>query len=366
MRQVTGRAWSIAATAAALSTGCNAQATPPSAYAAGAGQQASLLPPAGARSEASASLVTSAAIGGAAAMISAADSSKSNAPAVVNPVVGSCPAPPPDAPADAAEALNATNELRLKTGAGCMQLQPTLNQSATNHCHYNALNQDPMCMPGGHSEVMSCAGFTGADVVTRVKAAGYPGPGYGVTEVLTQGGTPTQAVMGWINTLWHRIPMLDPWTTDMGWGAATGCAIIDFGPGTLPAAKSLITVYPYDGQTDVVTSFNGLESPQPPKPESGWPSSSFVSVYAQALAVDEHVLTKDGDPAPIEHIWIDKNSSEVSAGYRGYLAITAFMYTKKPFDPETRYHAKVTGSHTGGRFSVEWSFTTGAEAPRGF
>jgi hypothetical protein len=216
-----------------------------------------------------------------------------------------------------------------------------------------------MCQPVGHDEVMGCMGFTGADVLAREKAAGYPG-GIGVTEVLTQGGTPDQAVMGWINTLWHRIPMLDPWTTDMGWGAAKGCAIIDFGRGNMPAASDLVTVYPYDGQTDYITSFNGLESPQPPKPSTGWPSSSFISVYAQNIKVTEHTLTKEGDLTPLDHIWIDKNSMEVMAGYRGYLNVVAFMYGAKPFDPMTKYHVKVAGMHTGGNFNVEWSFMTGA------
>jgi hypothetical protein len=276
-----------------------------------------------------------------------------------------CPAPPAGAPADAIAAFNATNKMRLKTGAGCMNLVPALNMSATSHCAYNANNRsDTSCMAGGHNEVMSCMGFTGADVMARVKAAGYAGNA-GITEVLTTGGTPEQAVMGWINTLWHRIPMLDPWTTDMGYGTAAGCDIIDFGRGTLGLPANVVTVYPYDGQTDFPTSFNGLESPQPPAPSTGWPSGSMISVYAQQIKVTDHVLTKDGDATPIENIWIDKNSPEVMAGYRGYLAITAFMYANKPLSPMTKYRVKVAGSHTGGDLNLEWTFTTGAAA-RGF
>jgi hypothetical protein len=77
------------------------------------------------------------------------------------------------------------------------------------------------------------------------------------------------------------------------------------------------------------------------------------------------VLTKDGDTTPIEHIYMDKSSSNVPAGYGGYLSIIAFMYTNKPLDPNTKYHAKFVGTHTGGDLNVEWSFTTGAAA-RGF
>jgi hypothetical protein len=265
---------------------------------------------------------------------------------------------------DAIAALNLVNKLRLKTGAGCMRLVPELSKSATSHCSYNATNTAAMCMPGGHTEVTGCMGFTGADVFARVKAAGYSGMA-GVTEVLTQGGTPEQAVMGWVDTLWHRIPVLDPWTTDMGWGTATGCVVIDFGRGATPADTKLVTVYPYDGQVDFPTSFSGREAPQPPAPSTGWPSSSMINVYAQAITVTEHVLTKVGDATPIEHIWIDKNSPEVNAGYRGYLAVTAFMYANKPFSANTQYHVKVVGTHTGGALNLEWNFTTGA-GTRGF
>jgi hypothetical protein len=275
-----------------------------------------------------------------------------------------CPAPPADATPDQVAALNALNDMRIKTGAGCMRLAPELNKSATAHCTYNAGNaSNSMCMAGGHSEVMSCMGFTGADVGSRVKAAGYMGLA-GVTEVLTQGGTPAQAVQGWIDTLWHRIPMLDPWTTDMGYGTDSGCRVIDFGRGTLGLPSNVVTVYPYDGQTCVPTSFNGLESPQPPMPSTGWPSGSFVSVYAQNIKVTDHQLTKDGDPTPIEHIYMDKSSSNVPAGYGGYLQIIAFMYANKPLEPNTKYRAKIVGTHSGGDLNLEWSFTTGAASPR--
>jgi hypothetical protein len=174
-----------------------------------------------------------------------------------------------------------------------------------------------------------------------------------------------QAVVGWVETLWHRIPVLDPWTSEMGWGSASGCDIIDFGKGTALAATSVVTVYPYDGQTAVPLSFSGRESPMPPAPSTGWPSSAMINVYAQSIKVTEHTLSKDGDPTPLPHTWIDKNSSTVDAGYRGYLLSTAFLYGDKPFIANTKYHVKVVGTHTGGAVNLDWSFTTGTAKPFG-
>ena len=271
-----------------------------------------------------------------------------------------CPAPPAGASAEAITAHMTLNAIRVPAGAGCINEVPELNMSALSHCQYNAGNAgNASCMAGGHSEVMSCMGFTGVDVAAREKTAGYSA--VGATEVLTSyGNMPAPAVQSWVDTVWHRIPMLDPWTTDMGYGGAARCDVIDFGKGTTGAPTDTVVVYPYDGQTDVPPSFNGLESPLPIAPASGWPSGYPVNVYAQGLKVTEHVITKDGDTTPIEHVWMDMSSPEVDPGYKFYLRTTAFMYTNTPLAANTKYRVKMTGTRTGGTLNLEWTFTTGA------
>jgi hypothetical protein len=270
-----------------------------------------------------------------------------------------CPAPPDGASSQSIAAHMALNKARVAAGAGCIQLVAALNQSALAHCQYIAMNAGMAgCSAGGHSEVMSCPGFTGVDVAAREKAAGYSA--VGATEVLTQyGNMPVPAVQSWIDTVWHRIPMLDPWTTDMGYGGAARCDIIDFGRGTTGLPAETIVVYPYDGQTAVPTAFSGREAPVPPAPTGGWPSGYPINIYAQALKITEHVLTKDGDTTPIEHVLMDANNPEVAAGYKSYLRTTAFLYANDPFEANTKYRVKIVGTHTGGALNVEWTFTTG-------
>ena len=61
-------------------------------------------------------------------------------------------------------------------------------------------------------------GFTGANFGTRVKATGYTGsPAF---EVMAFVNEPTRAVSTWVNSVWHRIPILSPWVTELGYGAA--------------------------------------------------------------------------------------------------------------------------------------------------
>jgi uncharacterized protein YkwD len=289
---------------------------------------------------------------------------------VVKPVTGStdismCTPPPAGSSDKAVEAWTILNKIRVAGGAGCMNMVATLNTSAQAHCDYKATNRsNASCTADAHTEISGCPGFTGMDVQSREIAAGYP-RNLAYTEVaLTYGNNPAMAIPGWLVTPFHRIPMVDPWTTDMGWGGGPGCDVIDIGRGNVRPPDTTVGMYPYDGQADVPLSFNGLESPQPPPPSGGWPSSYPVSVYAQKLNVTEHVITKDGSTTPLEHTWLDTKNPGV-AGLKPYFTNTAMFYGA-PFEANTTYHVKLVGTYAGGALNVEWSFTTGAKRPGGF
>lgn len=270
-----------------------------------------------------------------------------------------CLAAPASAPANAITAWTVLDEVRVPAGSGCMNLVTALDTSAQAYCTYEADNaSDAMCVAQAHTEVMGCTGFTGADVQTREVAAGYP-QSLAYTEVATSfGNMPAAAVPSWINTVFHRIPLLDPWTVDMGYGGATGCDAIDIGRGMSTVPTNTVVVYPYDGQTDVPTSFSGLEGPQPPAPSGGYPSSYPINIYAQGLSVTQHILTKDGDSTPLSHLWLDQNSSQLESGLQAYFYDTAFMYGA-PFQANTKYNVQITGTYSGGTLNKQWSFTTG-------
>jgi len=281
------------------------------------------------------------------------------------PSTTSCPAPPSDAPANAVTAWNTLNKIRLAAGSGCMNLVSALDKSAQAHCDYDAANAGNVtCTSDPHGEVMSCMGYTGATAQAREIAAGYPALLAYSEVATTYGNNPVAAVPSWVDTVWHRIPMLDPWTVDMGYGGATRCDVIDVGRGMSTMPSNTVVVYPYDGQTNVPPAFSGLEGPAPPAPPGGWPSAYPINIYAQRISVTGHVLTKDGDSTPIDHLWLDAQSSLVSAGLKGYFTDTAFMYGA-PFDLNTKYHVKITGTYAGGTLSKEWTFTTASTRPFG-
>jgi hypothetical protein len=270
---------------------------------------------------------------------------------------GACPAPPAGTSAQAIAALNAVNAARLPSGAGCASMVAEINMAAANHCNYYAMNKasgQQMCIANPHNEVSGCAGFTGMGPGQRMMAAGYNARGY--SEVMAFSNNAESAVAQWINSVWHRIPILDPWTTLLGYGNAMGCDTIDFAPG-MGAPNDTVVLYPYDGQTGFPTSFNGqYEGPMPPAPPTGWPSASPVTVYAKSMVVTEHLLTLDGNDTPIEHVWI----TGMDPMWGQYLGTAVMMYGNAPFAANTKYRVRIKGTHVGGTLDLDWTFTTGA------
>jgi uncharacterized protein YkwD len=267
-----------------------------------------------------------------------------------------CPVPPDGTAAAAVTALNAVNQLRVPAGAGCATFSQPIADGATKHCEYYAANSsNQMCIADPHSEVMSCTGFTGKGFGDRVKAAGYTGsPAF---EVMAFVNDPQSAVSTWVNSVWHRIPIISPWVTELGYGAAARCDTIDFGRGK-PLPDTTLVVYPYDGQTGVPTSFDGSrEGPTPPIPATGkWPSGPPISLYAKKATFTDHVLTKDGDTTPISHVWLAPAS--VDAQFKNFLTDVVFMYPDAPLTAATKYRVHMKGSFVGGTLDREWTFTT--------
>jgi hypothetical protein len=278
--------------------------------------------------------------------------------------VSSCPPPPDDATPAAVEAWTLVNEFRLPAGAGCMNMVAELNTSAQLHCDYRAANSgNAGCTPDGHTEVMGCIGFTGETVGDREVAAGYP-QSLAYTETSYSYNNPAIAIPGWLATVWHRIPLIDPWSTDMGYGGGPRCDIIDIGRGMASVPTDTIAVYPYDGQINVPPSWSGREAPSAPAPPSGFPSSYPINIYAKDISITEHIMTKDGDDTPLEHLFVDASTPAI--GYMGlYLSNTVFIYGA-PFEANTKYRVRMVGTYAGGALNVEWSFTTGASNPFGF
>jgi len=268
------------------------------------------------------------------------------------PPVEACAPAPASMPEQAAAALELANGYRAAMGIACATLDEAINLAAQNHCDYHTANSGSCLDPNPHKEVDAdppCENFTGVSFWERMSAAGYEGNS--VFENMAFSNDGASATQQWIDSVWHRTPVLSPWVRHFGYGGAPGCDTMDFGRGP-QTPNDVVAVYPYDGQVDVPVNFFGqYEGPEPPKPPTGWPSGYVIHIYAKNLTITEHVITVDGDAAPIEHIWITPGDSQ-------FLSSEHVMYPHAPMQPNTTYRVQITGTHDGSPMNLDWTFTT--------
>lgn len=258
--------------------------------------------------------------------------------------------------ADQQSAVTLLNEYRNAVGAPVVDGDCYLAKASKAHAdfyvaHINQYNSSGL---SPHKEDASYgAGFTGVDFWDRDSAAGFSGQPSG--EVIAFIGTPAPALQGWIDTVYHRLPLLSPTTQLIGYGAkksgGTAADVID--SSARNALKSdPIVVWPWPGQHNVASSWNGLEGPTPPSPPGGFPSGPVITAqFWKTTTVASHELTDTAGKA-VAHTWLDYKSD---ANLQNLSPETVAMYANKPLAAGT-YSVKLT--LTGGDV-LAWRFTVG-------
>ena len=277
-------------------------------------------------------------------------------------------------------ALEAVNRYRIASGLGPVNEVAALNQSAQAHAdclvanciHYGTSGLSP------HNEDPTWPGYTGTQFNERMVAAGYSASA--MSEVIAFLDEPNRAVAGWIRTLYHRLPLLDPLTTEIGYGGANigdgpPCAyhqywnadVIDIGMTLF--AGDVVVLYPPDGSMYIPTSFDGLESPEPIRPlPNGWPSGTIVTVqFGKAsinpIKIKGHRLLEFGT-TDIPHLIVAATADDAA----GVLADpilsrendhrTLALYAYSRLKAGTDYTVVIDLERDGTPSHLEWSFKT--------
>jgi uncharacterized protein YkwD len=275
------------------------------------------------------------------------------------------------------QALAAVNAYRAASGLAPVDEISTLNAAAQAHADCIVGN----CVAYGssgtspHDENPAWPGFTGEDSLDRITVAGYRLNG-GVGEVIAFEGTPDAAVTGWIDTLYHRIPLLDPNARQLGFGTASlpddqACAypyrnadvmeVVSVYPGFEGTA-----LYPPDGARLIPTSFWGREVPQPPRPPAGWPSGSVVTVHFgtdKPFRVTGHCIVANGDDLQ-HYIMAATEDREAGVAADPYLhdhRVLA-LYTLSRLAAGTDHTVVLDLERDGAPLHLEWSFRTAYKA----
>lgn len=270
------------------------------------------------------------------------------------------PPHPPGASAPQTQAVDLLNALRAQVGVPGIGGHVALHQAAQAHAAFYGVHASKYKAKGvsPHDEDASFgAGFTGKSLPARLAAAGYsgtPGP-----EIMAFTGSPGGAAQGWLDTVYHRLPLIDPRSSAVGYGQAVqgaACEVMDFGGGApVPAT---VVVYPWPGQTGVAASWSGNEGPQPPKPPQGYPSGPVLTArFPTPVEVVAHRIL-DAMDAEVAHVWLDAKVDPTLAAFDAW---TKVLYAHKPLAKGT-YRVRIEFKATKASAQVDvlqWRFSVG-------
>jgi tetratricopeptide (TPR) repeat protein len=253
-------------------------------------------------------------------------------------------------------ALAAVNTARAAAGLPAVVLDPALSVSAATHCFYWLFNNNSPTVAGLgiHLETPGLPGFSGVRPGDRDVNFGWQGGPVG--EDITHTGDAVLAVAQWVNSVYHRFPIMAPDLSAIGYGdCAVGPVLMEdmeFGFGMVEASPHAPVVYPGDGQQSVPDSFSDNELPDPVpagKPRiTGYPVTVTFDPGLSA-AVDGFTLAgPDGAPLPAYRLAPDQQDGN-----------TATLLPVAPLRAHTRYTARVVASVAGAAYVRTWSFVTG-------
>lgn len=271
-------------------------------------------------------------------------------------------------------ALQLVNEYRAYAHLPLMQLSKALDASSQAHSNFYVQNQN---LYGNitlavHQETSSWPGFTGKTVVNRAEFFGFPSAAVG--EVMNFGRSENQAISDWMSTVYHRLILLNPWTTSMGYGQAGNpsqsllpVTTIDVGAKTPPSSSLSYVAYPVPGQMQVPLQFTGGEIPDPlantPYDNHypvGYPITfGTFDPSVTSLSATSATLTTSGHTVPSYLLAPNQGTGEQYTELGNALAVIPLS----PLSPNTTYTVAVSGQVTLQNgvvqpFQKTWSFST--------
>jgi Tfp pilus assembly protein PilF len=251
-----------------------------------------------------------------------------------------------------AVALATVNNYRRLAGLAPVTSSAAIHQSALAHSFYTLFNGNLPSIRdlGIHVEVSSGQGYTGDNVLTRAQHFGYPQRS--MAEVITHRSEPAGAVADWIDSVYHRIPLLRADLMELGYGDAY------LGPLTVQVmdlafretTSGRVILYPAPDQVGVPAAFNGNEIPDPAPNASypiGYPVTATFDRNARVTIGAFHLRDPSGAALPGISL---QPSNETENSF-------AFM-ANVPLKAGTTYTADLSYTLNGFAGHRVWKFTT--------
>ena len=252
-------------------------------------------------------------------------------------------------------ALATVNRYRQLAGLNPVTSSSIIHQSALAHAFYTFFNG---ALPGIrdlgiHKEESGGQGYVGDNVLSRAQHFGYPQRS--MAEVITHRNDAAAAVNDWIDSVYHRIPLMRADLLELGYGDAY------LGPMTVQvmdmsyreSATGRVIVYPVANQMNVPTAFNGNEIPDPAPNANypiGYPVTATFDRNARVTIGAFHL--RDPSGADLAGVTLQPSAADMENSF-GYLA-------NVPLRPGTTYTADLSYTLNGVAGHKTWRFTTAA------
>lgn len=238
----------------------------------------------------------------------------------------------------------------LRTRPPDVIFDPDLSIGCRDHARYLALNPDQAASwPEAHEEWPDRDGFSTAGAWAASHAVIAPGSRNG-----------PDAVTGWINTFYHRLPLLDPGLIRIGYGLRDDVAVLDASSLAGPVLGSWVVSWPHDGMKNVPTAF----TPELPNPIPDGDQRTFgYCVTVQCSPDDWGAIDAIGNlrlfvgkpDGPEVEAWVSSPSAPTNPDLAP--AGTWALIPKHRLKAKTRYHALFTRNNAE---EVRFEFTTGS------
>jgi len=256
------------------------------------------------------------------------------------------------------QVLARVNEIRKLAGLDAVELDPELHRACRNHARYLVLNLEHPAVAGlgAHDEDLSLPGAT------------KEGKEAGKKSVIALGDhDPRDSIDGWMDTLYHRVPMLEPNLKRVGFGAAKGkgwMSVLNVSTGKTQGRPREV-LYPVPDQKDVPLQFPpGGEIPDPipddKDKQAGYPITAFFPFNSPLVNATGSLKEAGGNAL---EVWFSSPEKPANSKYVTHQGNTVCLIAKDPLKPATKYTVEIAGTREGKKWEKTWSFTTMSIAP---
>lgn len=259
----------------------------------------------------------------------------------------------------AAKMLKRINAIRKLAGLDDVTLDDPLSAGCRAHAQYlvvNARRPETQGL-GVHREDPKLPGYS--PLGDRAAKA---------SDIAIGDFEPTNALDGWMATLYHRVPILDPGLKKVGFGCARGSrlgwvTVLDIASGREKSLRLVPVLWPVDGQMDVPLHFPpGGEIPNPiPEDATGRAGYPITAAFPRDAPLKSPAMALERADGTKIACW--SSSPESPANAKFSQGTTVCLIPKAPLPSGERLRVILTGDWRGEKFKRIWSFTTGKAGP---